>query len=549
MRSFTSAARVKYLLYKLGSGTLSPLAYVKRFLLAEGGEANARADFETALRIVGERGFDGFRGDTRTIVEANFERVKAHNYEGDAGWTTYFSEVSTRSGLTTQVRRGHVAIGEMLTRQYEAEVQGVDVGAVGAVGAGHGDAAGEDGEGEASGSRRKRSTPEEWADSQTKKARETVDLRDGQAYTSEQLEMWAQDSPIVQGYIDRARVFMGTQDVGLKQRGRHLLRLLKSTGVLEKEVLETVWAEMPQLSVMAATVPRAYDVKGIRRAFSDDPPATRLVQDMVRENVLVRPTSLWAWWKNGPELTKMTQASVWALIGLAVKMPTAAALDEQDVRSVWANAIRMALPCSQESGIGISLEFQHDFELDDDTSTTKKSDVTIYVTGSSIKMKKVGECILEVAKEEPDLRGGCVHKDHIKTPGEVSQQIISLLSATWVGEDDLKNIHFHYGLVSKWTAQCFVVKVVWVDAKLWFVQTPGPRFTIGSTAKGAADLLRFGEYLHDEVMPACMFVNELLARKKGPNVELVESLPKMRPATLFSRVSTAPFTPGRKAAR
>ncbi|KAI9096565.1 hypothetical protein DFS34DRAFT_650656 [Phlyctochytrium arcticum] len=382
-----------------------------------------------------------------------------------------------------QVDRRHVAIGELRTREDEGEVYDGNLEASEAGGSA-------DGQRETSSRKGKESTMEcSWGQQQTKRtkavtiAAPAIDLRDGRHYTNEQLHC-----------------------------------------VLDVSILEAVWGEAPHLSPESATQTRAYDVKFIQAIFCDNPVAMKILNEMVRDQIMPPVASRWAFWQNGPDASTRRKTSIMSLIDLALKIPRATVLDEQDIRSVWAAAVRTSLPPHQETG----------------------SDITLYVTGNSHKAKRFGQCVLEIEKDDLDFRAGCLHKDHIKTPGEISQQIMALLSATWTTEEDVSRIKFHYGLVSKWTAQCFQVSILRMEDTIWFVQAAGQRFDIGPTARGIGELLRFGEYLNTEVLQACRFVNELLGRARGPNMDIVRALPTLQPASLVSRVSTAPFTPARK---
>ncbi|KAI9101794.1 hypothetical protein DFS34DRAFT_431712 [Phlyctochytrium arcticum] len=218
---------------------------------------------------------------------------------------------------------------------------------------------------------------------------------------------------------------------------------------------------------------------------------------------------------------------------------------EQDVRSMWFSLICAALPARKENGIDVRLEFPHMFEATPgNNEKVTKSDITICVKTDAFHL---GTFIIKVQKDKCSYR---VHKDHIKTPGEIAQQCLALLSTTHVKDTELQRVRFHYDLVGHSGLVVYSMAVRKIDGLLWIVARQQQSFTIGRSPDGMFDLLRFAEFLNEVVVKDAIYLKDLLSLDRGyPRSEVLTNLPRLSQPPLASRPSGAAFTPVSKKTR
>ncbi|KAI9105345.1 hypothetical protein DFS34DRAFT_588691 [Phlyctochytrium arcticum] len=270
--------------------------------------------------------------------------------------------------------------------------------------------------------------------------REPIDLREDKLQSIEEALLWARGSPPVESYLRTAISYAQQADVRLRQQRRHMLRLLREVGVVEGKVMAK-FAGIPENSDVISTFPPAYDLITLHALFVDNRAATKVIDCLVSEGVLNNSKSFWnkLSWRKREVRSLMTQGGVASLFEMALKIPVRATeVDEEDVRSVWAAVPRAALPSFEDTDVGISLEFRHTFQSQADSIIVTKSDVTIYVAND---VNDIAVCVAEVDKTELGTKG-MIHKDYIKAPGEAIQQMLSLVSANFLSEDELRNLQF-----------------------------------------------------------------------------------------------------------
>ncbi|KAI9099714.1 hypothetical protein DFS34DRAFT_693411 [Phlyctochytrium arcticum] len=325
--------------------------------------------------------------------------------------------------------------------------------------------------------------------------RMTVDLRENHMPSVSEVLSLAGNSSSVRRYLETAVKYTTGSDCYLRQIGRHLIRLCRDAGTLDRNLLARYGTPYcGQLLPVPAIVAPPYNNSNMRSSMLP-----------------------------------------FLLETVAALEPDRNDLDEQDVRATWAAITQAVLPSGP--GVALSLEFKHDFQVGLDHKTTK-SDITIYITNSR---RKLGVVVAEVQKDWIPRHG--IHKDHIKAPGEIVQQFVGLLSSVTMEHWD--DIRVHYALIAQWSVEFYSIQLVYLDNCPWFVVEAGPTFKIGPDISGLRDVLRYGEFLNEVILPACLKVKEIMQTPGSlPDDALVERLPKVGQAIpLQSRLSKAPVTP------